>query len=527
MTALLKTKRFLWGAILILVTGVALLSYFSGRRYLAAVNAVEHTLAVQSAINGTLSLLKDSETGQRGYILTADDHFLEPYRSALRDIPSLYRQLEQVTSSDPAHQAHLTALRRLIGEKHAFMERTIAARRAGNLKLPLDLVRGKALMDSIRLQCQAMLDHEQQQLAKSKLEASRSEQLAIVGVATGLVVTVALALFSWLTVHRDVQELRRTAEQLATSEEHYRMLTEQSSDLVRLLDLTGAATYVSPSVERLLGFGVAEFLALSPRSLMHPDELQAAGLILGEIQRGERLNGVSTYRLRKKSDQYRWFEVRWAVRRDEQGQARELHTVGRDVTERLEAEQLLREQADQLRTLALRDQLTGLYNRRGFMEVAAQAHSVAIRDRRAAALLFVDLNGMKRINDELGHDAGDLAISDSAFVLSRALRDADVIARLGGDEFVVFALDFAPTQQAGLQRRLREACDLRTRELARPFRLSMSIGGAFMPVGALTPLQRLLDEADTAMYAQKNARRLAGDVSLPPPPLEADDSIRS
>jgi CHASE3 domain sensor protein len=81
MRTLLKTKRLGWAVIFVIVTVMGLIAHLSGRRYLAAVQAVEHTLSVKSAISGTLSLLKDAETGQRGFILTGDEQFLEPYRA--------------------------------------------------------------------------------------------------------------------------------------------------------------------------------------------------------------------------------------------------------------------------------------------------------------------------------------------------------------------------------------------------------------------------------------------------------------
>jgi diguanylate cyclase (GGDEF)-like protein len=122
---------------------------------------------------------------------------------------------------------------------------------------------------------------------------------------------------------------------------------------------------------------------------------------------------------------------------------------------------------------------------------------------------------MKRINDEQGHDVGDAALRDAASVLLAAHNESDVVARLGGDEFVVFALDFSPSELEPLRLRLRELSDIETKRSARPYRLSMSVGAAFTP-GSATSLEQLLDDADAAMYAQKNARRLAGGISIAP-----------
>jgi diguanylate cyclase (GGDEF)-like protein/PAS domain S-box-containing protein len=520
MPALLRSKRFGWAVIFALVTAMALISYLSGTRYLAAMRSVEHTSSVERAIDAMLSLLKDAETAHRGYMLTGEPQFLQPYDMARREVPPHFAVLSALTAADPVQAARTRALRKMIDEKYQFIDETIQLRRRGDLDLALPMIRmgrGRAVMDRIRAECRLMSDHELAVLSARKREAERALGLAIVAVSCGLAVTILLALLSLLTVSRDLAELKQTAAELADSEQHYRLLTEQSSDLVRLLSLDGAVLYVSPSVERILGYTVEEYLAQPPLSLLDPDEVGAARRLLAEAKSGETEGGIATYRLRHKSGEFRWFEVRWGVIKGEDGAPRELHTAGRDVTERREAERQLNLYADQLLDLSLRDELTGLYNRRGFFEVAAQARNQALRDARPAALIFVDLNGMKRINDELGHDVGDLALVDAAQVLKKAFRAADVIGRLGGDELVAFALDFTEDSLDGLRRRLRDLADVRVTEHARPFRLSFSVGAALLEVGSGQSLTDLVERADVAMYEQKKARRAAGGVSLLPP----------
>ncbi|HEX2877090.1 MAG TPA: CHASE3 domain-containing protein [Polyangiaceae bacterium] len=520
MSHLLNGKRFGWAILSVLLTAVAVLSYVTGTRYVAAQQAIEHTLAVEAAIDGTLSLLKDAETGQRGYILADDSQFLEPLDSARREIPPLFAKLTAVTEGDPVQSERLKKLKQLSNDKLAFIDQTIEARREDGLTRALLLIRsgrGKQLMDELRAECRLMRADEQRRLEQRKSEARAAQRAAVWGISLGSLMTIALALISLATVGKDVKELKQTAEELAQSEAYYRLLTEQGSDLVRLLSLQGKVTYVSPSVERLLGYGVEDFRNLPGMSLMHPDELDVARGILRDVSSGTVNGGVSTYRLRNKSGEFRWFEVRWGVIRDAEGKPKEIHTAGRDVTERREAESKLNAYAEQLRSLSLRDELTGLYNRRGFLEVAAQAHGLAQREARSAALVFVDLNGMKRINDELGHDVGDDALVDAAHVLRAALREADVVARLGGDEFVAFVLDFGSLNIDPLRARLRKLLDERVAELGRPYRLSMSVGAAYLKAGAERTVSQLLDEADAAMYEQKNARRAAGGVSMPPP----------
>jgi diguanylate cyclase (GGDEF)-like protein/PAS domain S-box-containing protein len=475
MANLLKTKRVVWGLTFFLVTVVAGLSYFSGARYVAAARAVEQALAVPSAIDSTLSLLTDAETGQRGFILTGDDQFLAPHEVARQSLPRHLGDLKRLTTADVEQASRARRVERLAIEKLAFTEEAIRSRRNGDLQDAVALVRsgrGKQLMDAVRSAMGGMREREQWVLTDRRKRAEAAQRVAGWGVGVGSLLTVLLALFSLLTVHRDVQALQRNAEEAAASEEHFRLLTENTSDLVRLLDLTGRVTYASPSVERLLGYRAAELLELPAKALMHPDDVAAADALLSDVEAGLVMSGVSTHRLRNKAGDYRYFEVRWSAQRDQHGAPHTIHTTARDVTERKEAEEQLAAQAEKLRSLSLRDELTQLYNRRGFMEIAGQAHAQATRDGRSAALVFIDLNGMKRINDELGHESGDSALVDTAAVLRKALREADVIARLGGDEFAAFALDFTAEDLANLRARLRGLADQEAAERDRPYRLS-------------------------------------------------------
>jgi diguanylate cyclase (GGDEF)-like protein/PAS domain S-box-containing protein len=177
----------------------------------------------------------------------------------------------------------------------------------------------------------------------------------------------------------------------------------------------------------------------------------------------------------------------------------------RDVTDRERARAQLADQADALRELSMQDELTGLNNRRGFMILGEQQIKIAARTRRPVAVFFVDLNGMKAINDRLGHDEGDRALLDAAHLLRQTFRDSDVIARLGGDEFVVLATDCPAGNVPTVRSRLLAAIDVFNAGPGRRYQLSMSIGVAtYDPPGAAPrTIEELLIEADERMYEEK------------------------
>lgn len=181
--------------------------------------------------------------------------------------------------------------------------------------------------------------------------------------------------------------------------------------------------------------------------------------------------------------------------------------IGR-VLEREAARAMLETHAAETHARSLRDELTGLYNRRGFMECG----QAKLARSAEATLFFIDLNGMKRINDELGHEAGDRALVDLASLLREAIGPADLAARLGGDEFVVLALASHEEPAAWMSRLRKDIASFNARR-ERPFDLSVSIGKAACTSASPRTLDELLCAADALMYEEKHLRRLRG--SLP------------
>lgn len=193
------------------------------------------------------------------------------------------------------------------------------------------------------------------------------------------------------------------------------------------------------------------------------------------------------------------------------------------VVERERARKAAEVRAEAVRSQSIRDELTGLYNRRGFMELARLQLSLAQRESRSALLFFVDLNGMKQINDNLGHEEGDRALNETADVLREAFRATDVIARLGGDEFVALMLDATCAQIDVFGTRIRQAMALRNGRDDRRYRLSASVGAAPYEPAHDESIESLLVKADALMYEQKRARRSGQLLSLTPGrPLSGD-----
>jgi diguanylate cyclase (GGDEF)-like protein len=163
-----------------------------------------------------------------------------------------------------------------------------------------------------------------------------------------------------------------------------------------------------------------------------------------------------------------------------------------------------RERAEQaVRQLSLTDELTGLYNRRGFLLLAERELEAARRRNGRSLLLYVDLDYLKQANDRFGHAVGDAMLIDAARVLRSLFRPTDVVARLGGDEFVVLACHYSSSEE--VLQRLDKAVATFCRNSGR--KLSLSVGIAESSLLADESLEQLLAQADAAMYANKCARR--------------------
>lgn len=159
----------------------------------------------------------------------------------------------------------------------------------------------------------------------------------------------------------------------------------------------------------------------------------------------------------------------------------------------------------ELGNLALTDELTGLYNRRGFMVLAERQLKLARRSGRGMLLFFIDVNGLKQINDSFGHSEGDRSLKSTAQALEKTFRDSDVIARLGGDEFAALAIEASGHSEDTIRARLSEYLGTISAKESR-CAISLSVGWARFDPRSRASIGELLVQADQAMYEQKRRR---------------------
>lgn len=284
------------------------------------------------------------------------------------------------------------------------------------------------------------------------------------------------------------------------SEERFRLLIENASDVIFVLDLSGRVIFASPSTVRILGFAPSELLQKNIMDYLHRnDRSRFLDRFEKAFENGEL--SFTQFRFRSVGGSFVHMEGRGRVVRNPSGD-RVCIVNSHDVSHRVKLE-------EELKSMALRDELTGLHNRRSFVSSFEQQLKIAARtNRKGMHLLFIDLDGFKWINDNLGHKEGDRALIHAAGLLKNTFRDADVIARLGGDEFVVFLMDGnEPMNIEALKKRLTSAVDKWNQLEERPYRLAMSVGALHHDFKKNRTAEDLLREADELMYEQKRHKK--------------------
>jgi diguanylate cyclase (GGDEF)-like protein/PAS domain S-box-containing protein len=306
---------------------------------------------------------------------------------------------------------------------------------------------------------------------------------------------------------RDITERKQAEEALRVSEERLRALLMNSSDLITVLNDVGRVVYASPSIERLLGFSPERVLDMSVFELVHPDDLERATTTLIALLDSEGPSDPIEMRVRNVDGAYRSIEAVAKNMLDDPNIGGIVVNV-RDVTERKRTDELLARQA-------LTDGLTGLANRALLIDRLAVALARAERTESLTAVLFLDIDHFKLVNDSLGHAVGDQLLITVAERLQHFLRKGDTAARLGGDEFVLCCENVGSFDEAA------DIADRLADVLAEPIVLgdhdmsvTASIGITCACDATRTP-EDLLRDADVAMYRAKERGRARSEVFVP------------
>jgi len=293
----------------------------------------------------------------------------------------------------------------------------------------------------------------------------------------------------------DVTHYKETERALEASEARFRVLTESSIDLISVVDEHGIIAYQSAALRRLLGYDPAETVGRNLFDMIHPDDAEHARAAFARIAETGQLTEALEFRLRHRAGDWRTFES-LGTNCLANPHIRGVVFNSRDITDRKVIQQ-------RIQHLAYHDNLTGLPNRGLLQDRLARSIARAERSGKKVAVLFIDLDNFKNINDTLGHDVGDELLRQVSRRLSECVRLEDTIARQGGDEFIVLLDSLEDGRGASVV----------AQKVLNSLRKPLTLGGTDQHVSgsigiALYPddgrdAQTLMKNADTAMFHGK------------------------
>jgi diguanylate cyclase (GGDEF)-like protein len=450
---------------------------------------------VQAVLARAEATVGELQAAEEGLLLRRDSTSLRAYRDASGKLFADIAIVDSLTRDDPAQRQRLRALRTSVDERQNFLAATGS---------PGDSLSDRALWqrwlvlrartdDRIR-----NLRAEERALLRQEGQASRAAAQKASWLARfGLLVAALLAMLGYLLIRSEFGARQLSERRFRESEARFRAALDGSMDAFYILRA------VRDDVGTVRDFEFVELNARAETLLqLHRDQL--IGKRLCELLPINRTAGYFDRYVKvlhggtmlEEEFEVETPELSAWIHQQVVPMGDGIAITSRDITQRKQSELALR-------ALSLVDELTGLYNRRGFLTLAEQQLKLARRGRRELLLLFVDMDDFKEINDKFGHREGDVALQRAAQLLRKTFRDSDVVARLGGDEFVVLATDTPRSKKQAVITRLRDELRERNSGDGFPYNLSFSVGVAHFDPAAPPTIEELLETADGMLYEQK------------------------
>lgn len=298
------------------------------------------------------------------------------------------------------------------------------------------------------------------------------------------------------TLKGTINELEITKEALQKNEDLYRSLVESTEDSIYVVDKESRYMFVNRKHIERMGIMMEECVGREYSKFHTAEESEEFASIVGYVFRfGE---SVQKEHKSKRDDKY--FLRTLSPVKSPEGVTNAVTVISKNVT-------MLKKMEDSLRALSLQDELTGLYNRRGFITLINQQIKIAARMEKGMLLIYADVDDLKVINDTFGHSEGDRALIEAANILKDTFRESDIIARIGGDEFVTVMLAEHNENFNVLTDRLNSKIAIVNASGKNPFKLSISTGVVYNDAGYSYEVDALLHIADKLMYESKKSKK--------------------
>ncbi|MFC4401651.1 diguanylate cyclase domain-containing protein [Gracilibacillus xinjiangensis] len=306
-----------------------------------------------------------------------------------------------------------------------------------------------------------------------------------------------------IAVYKDITKMDELRTKLKKSEEKYKIIVENSNDLIKVSDKDGQILYASPSHEKILGFESNFLIGKSFLSFVYREDMEKVrNFVLKIMETG--MSSEIDYRRLNKNGEVLWVNTKGGPVINVEGTVENIVFVSRDISIRVEREQ-------ELEAIALYDELTGLAGRTLFQESLQKAMGITDRLGKMTALLILDGDNFKAINDNYGHSVGDEVIKEFGKRIHQNVRVADTVSRMGGDEFQVVLPGLDSKQEA------QKVCQRIINSMKQPIRIgsntlmiTVSIGVSYYTKKGISE-KKLMKQADEALYFSK--RQMKGNFS--------------
>lgn len=295
-----------------------------------------------------------------------------------------------------------------------------------------------------------------------------------------------------------VAKLGKIDEKLRRSEGKYRSLVESTEDSIYLVDKNFRYIFMNKRHMERMRLNRKQFLGKAYGEFHSPVEVKW----FVEKVRQVFETGMSVQHEHRSLRDGRYFLRTLSPVKEADGRISAVTVVSKDITE-------LKKMEEKLQALSITDELTGIYNRRGFFALAEHILKIAKRNKKGLFLLYADLDGLKEVNDRFGHQEGDIMLIEIANLLKGNYRESDIIARIGGDEFVVLPVGITGDSIDVITSRLGEALEMHNEKRNRGYKLSLSYGLAYYDPDSPCSLDELLIKADKAMYEHKKEKKIS------------------
>lgn len=290
--------------------------------------------------------------------------------------------------------------------------------------------------------------------------------------------------------------LKRMEDSLKESEERFRSFMETTDDSIYIVDKDCRYLFVNKKHQARLRISNDTYIG-RPYDEYHTSE--ETQWFTDKIQKAFETGGAYQWeRISSRDNNY--FLLTLSPIRSGDGKIISVSIISKNISD-------FKRMQDKLRVLSITDDLTGLYNRRGFFSLAEHQLRIATRMRKGLFLFYADIDKLKWVNDKFGHFEGDQLIIKTADMLKDTFRNSDIIARIGGDEFVIFPVVAEEGATDVILTRLQNKIDRMNEEITQKYPISVSIGNAYYDPAKPCSLEELLNRADMSMYEQKSSKK--------------------